>query len=98
MFAAIRNLKMDAARIDGFVAQWEQEVSPHVTQQPGFQGILVLKSKDKNEVAIISWWDTEESLMAWRTSETHRKVHAGLHDLLSAMASQARYEVGYYKS
>ena len=46
-----------------------------VDKAPGFRGLLLLASRERREIVVVTFWDSRESMERWIGSEEFRRAH-----------------------
>lgn len=65
-----------------------------VQEFPGFTSMEVLRSEDRDEVVVITWWESREAFNDWVHSEAFSKAHGRSGgELLTGHPQMGTYEV-----
>jgi len=86
MFARHVTVKLKPGTLAEFTQMIDKEILPWLRQQKGFLDAITLAVRDGRELVAISFWDQEESAMAY-SSEGYPEV---LHILKKTLAGKPR--------
>lgn len=64
MYGRMTRLQGSTEAMEKGIADYEAKVAMPASQQPGFQGIVLLLNRDKGEALSVSYWRDEEALKA----------------------------------
>lgn len=93
MLVVQNRLPVAEGREGEFEALFEQRTQL-ASEQPGFEGLELLRSVDDPSYVIQAYWDSRESFEAWRSSEAFESAHADLPaDLFEGPNELRLYEV-----
>ena len=96
MFARLTLLEIDTVRIDpdAAVELFRSEVLPQVRLQPGYLGVLVLKTPIGGG-AIVSLWETEEAADASAPTGFYPQVLEKYMTIFASPPGREHYEVAF---
>lgn len=69
----------------------------NVQDFPGFVAMEVLKSKEEDEVLVVTWWEDMDAFQSWVQSDEFKKAHGrgGAGELLTGHPKMTTYDVAF---
>jgi heme-degrading monooxygenase HmoA len=94
MYARVTQIEIDTLRagVDDAVEIFRGEVLPHLREQPGFAGVIVLATPEGKGL-LVGLWDTEEAAEAGSETGFYAETLARYVTLFRSPPGRERYEV-----
>jgi heme-degrading monooxygenase HmoA len=85
VYVALDHVGVARSDLDTYAKAWQDHVVPALSEQPGYQGCLLLRPRDKGDVlrlAQLEWWGGRDDHRHWTSSSAHQRVEAGAASLV----------------
>ena len=94
MYSRVTQLEIDTVRadVDEALALFRERVLPHLREQEGFEGVLVLATPDGKGI-LISFWESEEAAAAGVEGGYYAEAIERHMTLFRSPPGRERYEV-----
>jgi heme-degrading monooxygenase HmoA len=96
VFARVAAISAPGVSPEQGVVFFRERVLPDLRRYAGFQDAIVLRSRDDEEVLVLSFWDTEEHLRQAEATPAPHRTSAAREALGPEMKREVRtYEVAF---
>ncbi|MEO8953041.1 MAG: antibiotic biosynthesis monooxygenase family protein [Ktedonobacteraceae bacterium] len=93
MYARVVFTHVEADKEDAVIQLYNESVVPATMQQPGFKGLLHLIDRSKGRGISITFWETEDEMLAGESSGYYQEQLDKFKDNLSVPPTREVYEV-----
>ena len=93
MHARVISLLVREGRLDELVTLLHDDIIPEAHQQPGFHHAALLSDARTGTCILISYWETEEAMLASRASGFYDRQIAKMRDLMLGYPVAHHYHV-----
>ena len=93
MFARRISATVKSGALEELVGFVEEVGTTEVEQQPGFIGGLLMSNSQSNEVATLTFWDTEDEMMATEDTDEFTQRIAKVAHLLTSPRQIEHFDV-----